>query len=165
MSGDPIDLLTGLPTFQGLSSALDRPTAAIFLDIDGFRSVNDRHGHAAGDALLVRLGSWFAEEAELLRGQVFRVAGDEFIILLRGRTLDEAAAVANRIVSTCSLRTWVGAATADACPGVTLSAVVFFADSELPRRLRAILDEFAEQLYRAELAVGREHSNIVIRRA
>lgn len=125
--------------------------AAIFLDVDALRSVNYHRGHLAGDEVLKHLGTWLAQEAELLHGRAFRVAGDEFIVLLPGRTLDEAAAIATRLVSS-----------PHADNAVTLSAVVFQADPELPGRLRAALDEFAEMLYRAELDNGRAHSNVVV---
>ncbi|MEO6364732.1 MAG: sensor domain-containing diguanylate cyclase [Luteimonas sp.] len=62
--------------------------ALLFLDVDAFKALNDRHGHAAGDAALVRI-------AELLRtiapeGYRFaRLAGDEFVVLATG--LQQAA--------------------------------------------------------------------------
>ena len=149
-----IDALTGLPTYAGLRSALNQSTAAIFLDIDGFRSVNDRLGHLAGDDLLVRLSAWLKREAAALHGLVFRVAGDEFLVLLPGRSLDEAAAIARRLVATVS--------SAGLPDGVTLSAVVFLAGPELPDRLRDTLDDFAERLYQCELTAGRTRSNVVI---
>lgn len=146
---DAVDALTGLPTFAGLAAALEEPAAAVFLDIDGFLLVNDKLGHIAGDELLSQLATWLRGEAQRLRGGVFRVAGDEFVLLLPGRTLDEAAAIANGIVSKC--------------PSVlTLSGVVFRADRELPLQLRVARDWFAEELYRAELASGRDHRNVVV---
>lgn len=144
-----LDRLTGLPTFAGLRSALGEPAAAIFLDVDGLRFVNHDFGYLAGDDVLIAVGAWLKEEAETLRGRSFRVAGDEFILLLPGRTLDDAAAIADRLVTTgppsrCSL-----------------SAVVFLADQDLPGNLRAALESFAEMLYQCELATGRARGNVV----
>jgi diguanylate cyclase (GGDEF)-like protein len=71
------------------------------LDLDGFKGVNDRFGHAAGDAVLVAV-------ADRLRASVrdadfvCRIGGDEFVILLSNITDGEAAAVARRIISRVS---------------------------------------------------------------
>jgi diguanylate cyclase (GGDEF)-like protein len=60
------------------------------IDLDGFKPVNDRHGHDVGDALLVAVG-------RRLQGQlrhndvVARLGGDEFVVLARGLGHDEAA--------------------------------------------------------------------------
>ncbi|MBT9488707.1 MAG: diguanylate cyclase [Rubrivivax sp.] len=85
------DPLTGLPNRRLLDDALLRACAGAarhghtvvvgWVDLDGFKAVNDRHGHAAGDALLLAL-------ATRLRGalrahdSVHRVGGDEFVLLL-----------------------------------------------------------------------------------
>ena len=66
------------------------PFTAVVLDIDRFKSVNDRHGHAAGDEALRALGRWIREEVgeDAIAG---RSGGDEFMILLPA---DAAAASA-----------------------------------------------------------------------
>jgi diguanylate cyclase (GGDEF)-like protein len=75
-----------------------RPLTALCLDLDGFKDANDRYGHAAGDAVLVSV-------ADRLRNSVrdqdliFRVGGDEFVILLPGTSVTEADAVARRIIA------------------------------------------------------------------
>jgi diguanylate cyclase (GGDEF)-like protein len=71
--------------------------AALFLDLDGFKPVNDTYGHATGDALLqqVALRLFDATRPE---DYVSRFGGDEFVVLCRGlRTHDDALAVADRI--------------------------------------------------------------------
>jgi GGDEF domain-containing protein len=142
------DQLTGLPTFAGLRPALGEPAAAIFLDVDGLRFVNHQSGHLAGDDVLAAIGAWLKKEAAERQGLAFRVAGDEFILLLPGRTLDDAVAIAGELVA-AQLRT------------VTLSAVVFLADRNLPDNLRGTLESFAEKLYQRELAGGRAYGNVV----
>jgi diguanylate cyclase (GGDEF)-like protein len=85
------DSLTDLPNrnalVQYLAEAIRlRPEghqlAVIYLDLDGFKDVNDTYGHAAGDALLVAVGRGFRS---LCAGNFLsRVGGDEFVILVSG---------------------------------------------------------------------------------
>ena len=69
----------------------------LYVDLDGFKPVNDAHGHIVGDDVLV-------EVAERLRSSirpvdvVARLGGDEFAVLLRSCTTDEADAIAARIL-------------------------------------------------------------------
>ncbi len=84
------DPLTGLPNrslvrdrlAQALRGATrtDAPVGVAFLDLDGFKSINDHHGHAAGDALLSAIA---ARLPSALRATdtVGRVGGDEFVIV------------------------------------------------------------------------------------
>lgn len=68
------------------------------LDLDKFKEVNDRHGHAAGDELLVQVGERLQS---LVRGRdvVARFGGDEFaVILYHVKNCDEVAEVARRIL-------------------------------------------------------------------
>lgn len=102
------DLLTGLPNrklfLERAGSALSRcwehgtECAVLFVDLDGFKSVNDTLGHAAGDAVL-------GEAARRLRsctppsGIVARLGGDEFVVLVEATQATEPAEqLANRIV-------------------------------------------------------------------
>src|SRR5207245_1974828 len=59
-------------------------TTLAFFDLDGFKHYNDSFGHAAGDALLSRLGSALAVTVAD-HGEAYRLGGDEFCLLLRGR--------------------------------------------------------------------------------
>lgn len=102
------DGLTGLPNrtlvLDRLSQALARsareatPVAALFIDLDGFKEINDTLGHAAGDRLLVAL-------ADRLRvtlrhsDTVGRLGGDEFVVVAEGASLDAGPqAIAERIL-------------------------------------------------------------------
>ncbi len=100
------------------SRAVGRPLSIICFDLDQFKTINDGHGHAAGDRVLVGV----AEATRgLLRAQdlLFRWGGDEFVILLSHTTSQEAAAFAEllraRIAST---------AVAATLPTVTMSVGV-----------------------------------------
>lgn len=81
-----------------------RPVSLIIIDLDGFKTVNDRFGHAQGDAMLRAIGAALAGS---LRKQdhLFRYGGDEFVILSDGLTHASACLLAHR------LRHAVGAAT------------------------------------------------------
>ena len=72
-----------------------RPFTAIVADIDRFKEVNDRHGHAAGDEALRSLGTWIAEEVGE-QGIAGRSGGDEFTILLYGDR-EQAQALLRRL--------------------------------------------------------------------
>lgn len=83
------DMLTGLSNRVGLTKALDaslaRPTggqslAFIYLDLDGFKAVNDTHGHVAGDRLL-QLVSERLRRLVRAGDLAARIGGDEFIVL------------------------------------------------------------------------------------
>jgi len=86
------DALTGLPNRRGLAQQLDqrlqqaRPEqllALYLLDLDGFKAVNDQHGHEVGDALLVAAAQRLS--ARLRDGDVVaRLGGDEFVVVASG---------------------------------------------------------------------------------
>ena len=75
--------------------------AVMYLDLDGFKGVNDRLGHAVGDQLLVQ----FAQRLKLAvraSDTVCRQGGDEFVVLLAGLSgVEPALAVARKIMSIC----------------------------------------------------------------
>ena len=106
------DLLTGVPNRaefeRAVSDALNQVHAGarahvlLFLDLDGFKMVNDTCGHAAGDELLRQVGQLLASKT---RGSdmLARIGGDEFGILLRHCVLDDGARVAEDIVAAMAL--------------------------------------------------------------
>jgi diguanylate cyclase (GGDEF)-like protein len=85
------DVLTGLPNRRALLEALPeamsrarrvgRPCALLFLDMDGFKAVNDNHGHEEGDELLRQFGERLAQGVRKT-DMVARLAGDEFVVVL-----------------------------------------------------------------------------------
>lgn len=75
-----------------------RGFAVLYMDLDGFKPLNDTYGHAAGDAALKR----FAETAgrTLRQGDLLaRLGGDEFVIMLQSVTDDEACKVGERLLA------------------------------------------------------------------
>ncbi|KQT61131.1 diguanylate cyclase [Methylobacterium sp. Leaf456] len=91
------DPLTGALNREGLSLAEDGAAAGVILaDLDHFKSVNDRFGHAGGDAVLRE----FARRAGAVlpaSGHLARLGGEEFAILLPGHDPTATAALAERL--------------------------------------------------------------------
>ncbi len=121
------DPLTGLGNRRRLEEALgelfseaarrrDDTVAAILIDLDRFKQVNDVLGHAAGDECLRFVGELLAST---LRGEdvAVRLGGDEFVVLLPGLAEAQAASVARRIAELHRQRPWTHAAV----PAPTLS--------------------------------------------
>jgi diguanylate cyclase len=103
------DSLTGLASAALLSDRIDhallrrdrsgRPVSLLFIDLDGFKSINDRYGHGVGDKLLMQVGHRLHDSVRA-HDTPSRIGGDEFAVLLEGYP-DEiaAAAVAERILT------------------------------------------------------------------
>ncbi|MCH9709986.1 MAG: EAL domain-containing protein [Actinomycetia bacterium] len=94
------DSLTGLPNRLAFSQRLDTALrdgrfVLIFVDLDDFKDVNSRYGHAAGDDLLRAVGQRLAQCVKDV-DTVARVGGDEFAILIDGST-EEPDVVADRL--------------------------------------------------------------------
>jgi diguanylate cyclase (GGDEF)-like protein/PAS domain S-box-containing protein len=100
------DGLTGLLNRRSVLERLDqalarakrqaRPVAVLFIDVDQFKAVNDRHGHAAGDAVLVAVG---VRLRAIFRAEdsVARLGGDEFLVVCEDqRSRAEATVLAER---------------------------------------------------------------------
>jgi diguanylate cyclase (GGDEF)-like protein/PAS domain S-box-containing protein len=74
-----------------------RGAALIVLDLDGFKQVNDLHGHAAGDEILVKIAA-LLERNVRATDIVGRIGGDEFGVIVQEADRDEAECVARKIV-------------------------------------------------------------------
>ncbi|WP_342133547.1 sensor domain-containing diguanylate cyclase [Hydrogenophaga sp. OTU3427] len=103
------DALTGLLNRRGLNplllDAANSPGdhSLLYIDLDGFKAVNDLAGHAKGDAVLCQVA---AVVQASVRGNdsVARMGGDEFVILLRGCDEIQAVAVAQKVVDVVRAR-------------------------------------------------------------
>jgi diguanylate cyclase (GGDEF)-like protein len=97
------DGLTGLANRRRLDhdiatqDLVEEPIAAIMIDVDHFKTVNDRFGHHEGDEILRRVATMLSAHVRY-DDVVYRYGGEEFCILLPGATHDDAQRVAARIV-------------------------------------------------------------------
>lgn len=102
------DMLTGLLNRRGMYEKTDelfrvlgkndRQVAILFTDLDGFKAVNDIHGHRVGDHVLKQVASTLRtaiRETDIAA----RFGGDEFVIIMPDTNLDQAASVAKRLQS------------------------------------------------------------------
>jgi len=95
------DSLTGLSNRAGLFAAMeshaDLDISLLYIDVDEFKSVNDRFGHRIGDLVLAEVGRRL--EAACRSGSlVARLGGDEFVVVLSGVDIDEARGVGERMI-------------------------------------------------------------------
>lgn len=104
------DPLTGLSNRAGFIAAIDElragaevcEVALLYIDLDGFKAVNDRHGHRLGDEVLAEVGRRIASVVRPV-DEVARLGGDEFAVLCVAlHSIDDAIAVADRILEAVS---------------------------------------------------------------
>ena len=75
------------------------PISILYMDLDGFKEVNDAYGHSVGDKVLERVGSIIQRSIRYM-DVPFRYGGDEFVVILPATSLSNAKEVARRIVNT-----------------------------------------------------------------
>ncbi|MFM1988924.1 MAG: hypothetical protein RJA99_1881 [Pseudomonadota bacterium] len=126
-----------------------RPVAAMLLDIDHFKSVNDRFGHATGDRVIRTVAATL--QASVRPGDlVARHGGEEFAVLLAGSGAEDALGIAERIRSLVADRCRLELADVEGLQ-VTVSIGVSDTGFGSPT-LDALLDEADTALYRAKRA-------------
>jgi diguanylate cyclase (GGDEF)-like protein len=114
-----VDQLTGTlnrAALEARSSELEHQSAAtgssvavLVADIDGFKGVNDEHGHATGDAVLQEAAYRIRKLLPAFAG-VYRFGGDEFVVLLHDVSSEEALATAERLRAAVSAEPMAGLA-------------------------------------------------------
>ncbi|MGY1739372.1 MULTISPECIES: histidine kinase N-terminal 7TM domain-containing diguanylate cyclase [unclassified Blastococcus] len=123
------DPLTGLHNRRHLDRVLAtdlagatarRPVSVLLVDVDHFKAVNDRHGHATGDRVLQAVARVLAEAARA-DDTVARLGGEEFVVVLPGAGRGEAAERAESIRRRCAALPHEGPA---GTPAVTVSVGV-----------------------------------------
>lgn len=141
------DPLTGLANRalleERLRTALARDarsgegTGALFLDLDGFKDVNDRHGHAVGDAVLCVVAERLVS-AVRPSDTVARLGGDEFVVVVDGATATTLDALVERLVAALEVPVAVG--TLDLDVGVSVGVALLPAGQGDPQALLAAAD-------------------------
>jgi diguanylate cyclase (GGDEF)-like protein len=144
------DELTGVGNYRCLHERLEeeiarhrrhsREFALILLDLDGFKQINELHGHLEGDSLLTEIGAALNDEVRA-EDSVFRQGGDEFAVIVPESNAEEAVEVAARLSARVVRRGFgsdqtrpVSAATGFAIfpsDGSTGDALLGFADLDL----------------------------------
>ncbi|WP_408903493.1 GGDEF domain-containing protein [Methylobacterium radiotolerans] len=122
------------------------PVALLAFDLDHFKAINDRHGHAAGDEVL-KLFARIARDTAGPDAILVRLGGEEFAALLPG--LDDRGA--RRIGLTIARRFAAAAASADG-PGIHATVSIGMAAPEESGDLPAMLASADQALYRAKAA-------------
>jgi len=153
------DTLTGLPNrrslLEQLPNAMARarrtgvPLAVLFLDLDGFKAVNDTFGHEVGDGLLQAV----AERLKTCLREtdaVFRLAGDEFTAVVEGQFggTRDAEQLAQKLIHLISEPVLIGSATVQV--GVSIGIAVYGRDD--PRNATQLLREADSRMYEAKQA-------------
>ena len=103
------------------------PFALLVIDLDGFKAVNDTHGHAAGDACL-RHFTLMAQTRLRPGDMLARTGGDEFCIVLPASTLREGAMIARRVLDVCR-------EDAEACVGADIPIAVTIGVAQWTREI------------------------------
>jgi diguanylate cyclase (GGDEF)-like protein len=123
------DALTGLLNRRALFDAMSRQAlmaddAVIAFDLDRFKQINDRHGHAVGDEVLCRFADVLRRNLRD-RDLAARTGGEEFVLVLRGASAPVATELAERIrtlFAGCMISTATGTFSATASAGLAMGA-------------------------------------------
>jgi diguanylate cyclase (GGDEF)-like protein/PAS domain S-box-containing protein len=154
------DILTGLPNRALLADRLhqamaqsrrrEESLAVAFLDLDGFKAVNDRNGHEVGDQLLTTLAARLKQA--LRNGDTLaRLGGDEFVVVLQDMgDIDQRAHVLNRLLEAVGEPAILG----DLVLQVTASLGVTFYPQARDVDADLLLRQADHAMYQAKLAGG-----------
>lgn len=136
-----LDVLTGLPNRRALIAALDlalvdgNDCCVALLDIDHFKAVNDTHGHAVGDRVLVDVANSL-RASSAGHGVLARHGGEEFAWVLSGVGLDQAVLQCEYLreavkFASAALPVTISIGVAAAQPGDTIASLLQRADAAL----------------------------------
>jgi len=142
-------LLEMLPIAQSRAARTEKSMALLFIDLDGFKAVNDDLGHDAGDIVL-RAVAQRLQDVVRKTDSVFRLAGDEFTVLLEAMsdTFGDARQVAGKIIAEVGRPVPVGEVSADV--GASIGVAVF--TPEGTASAEDLIKEADRQMYAAKRA-------------
>ncbi|GAB7067424.1 GGDEF domain-containing protein [Mycobacterium hodleri] len=112
------------------------PIAVIVLDVDHFKSINDRYGHAVGDRVLGDLASRWTSQLPS-SAVIGRMGGDEFVVVVGGYDEDRARALADALGNEHEVGVTTGVAVGRSFDDATLADLISAADEDLYRRKRS----------------------------
>ncbi len=149
--------LTGLANRGALTKFLSEhlagdpntPVGVIFIDLDGFKQINDVHGHAAGDAVLIQAARRIEGDV-VPPNSVYRVGGDEFVILV----IDAETATRVRQLAD-QVRTGLARSYDAAGVQVSLTASVGWSRGDASDGVESLIDKADADMYRRKKAAGR----------
>lgn len=126
---------------------LRTPLVVLFADLDGFKTVNDTHGHHVGDRVLSDIGAIFGRavrDSDLAA----RYGGDEFVVVLPGADVGGGTSVAQRLQS--ALTDWSRANRIDLSLSIGLGQAPDHGND-----LKAVIERVDQAMYRGRVANGR----------
>lgn len=148
------DALTGLPSLRvaddRLEAALDLATqqnhksALLFLDLDGFKAINDTHGHEAGDEVLKQIAERISS---VTRSEdiACRVGGDEFLVIVeKVKSLSDLESLCQRLILVISMP--LTYKNIELAVGVSIGAASYPCSASSSRDLRLKADELMYQV-------------------
>ncbi|MCU1446056.1 diguanylate cyclase [Cryobacterium sp.] len=138
-----------LPEMMSLALERSEPLCAVMIDMDHFKDVNDRHGHAAGDRVLTRMADILGQSTRAIDLAV-RVGGEEFLLVLGNTDLDQAVQICERLLGEVRDYPW-----ADLTTGLTCTASVGVARLKRGESVSRWLGRADAALYAAK-AAGRD---------
>jgi diguanylate cyclase (GGDEF)-like protein len=149
--GNRRHLLQRLTEECARSERSGEPFALLVIDLDGFKAINDTHGHAAGDACLQHFT--LMTQTRLRPGDLLaRTGGDEFCIVLPSSTLREGAMIARRVLDVCRID-------AEQCVGKDVPIAVSIGVAQWTRETGAFPDRLIAAADHALYAAKNEGRN------
>jgi diguanylate cyclase (GGDEF)-like protein len=152
------DALTGLPNrrdmYRRLATELERSRARgqamtlMAIDLNDFKLINDRFGHAAGDRTLQRVAEIIVEQVRP-DDIVFRLGGDEFVVLCPGLDAKAAAQRAREVAAAVAQEQM-----SDIASGLAVSISIGVASVTTPKTWEEVLEQADQALYRAKRTNG-----------
>jgi diguanylate cyclase (GGDEF)-like protein len=149
--GNRRHLLQRLTEECARSGRSGEPFALLVVDLDGFKAINDTHGHAAGDACLQHF-TLMAQTRLRPSDMLARSGGDEFCIVLPASTLCEGAMIARRILDVCR-------EDAEACVGADIPIALSIGVAQWTREIGMFPDRLMAAADHALYAAKKDGKN------